>query len=106
MGRGGGQVFSISAFYSDDTSLNIAKVYNFSVKVVTEKIENKQKGRDLPILKLYNDQSLRQPEQNQVTCSDDNCASGRSVINVLSTFCRRLNSSFDVRFLRRRHSRR
>ena len=31
MGRGGGQVVSVLAFYSDDPSSNPAEVYNFSV---------------------------------------------------------------------------
>ena len=41
MGRGGGQVVSVLAFYSDDPSSNPAEVYNFSVKIVIEKNENK-----------------------------------------------------------------
>ena len=46
-GCGGGQVVSELAFYSDDPSSNPAEVYNFSVKIVIEKNENKQKrGRD------------------------------------------------------------
>ena len=50
MGRGGGQVVSVLAFYSDDPSSNPAEVYNFSVKIVIEKNENKQKrGRGWPI---------------------------------------------------------
>ena len=49
-GRGGGQVVSVLAFYSDDPSSNPAEVYNFSVKIVIEKNENKQKrGRGWPI---------------------------------------------------------
>ena len=31
--RGGGQVFSVLAFLSNDSSLNIDEVYNFSVKL-------------------------------------------------------------------------
>ena len=34
MGRGGGQVVSVLAFYSDDPSSNPAEVYNFSVKLL------------------------------------------------------------------------
>ena len=33
-GRGGGQVVSVLAFYSDDPSSNPAEVYNFSVKLL------------------------------------------------------------------------
>jgi len=48
--RGGGQVVSVLAFYSDDPSSNPAEVYNFSVKIFIEKNENKQKrGRGRPI---------------------------------------------------------
>ena len=43
LGRGGGQVVSMLAFYSDDPSLNLAVVYSFSVKIVFEKNKNKQK---------------------------------------------------------------
>ena len=42
-GHGGGQVVSLLAFYSDDPSSNPAEGYFFSVKVVFEKNENKQK---------------------------------------------------------------
>ena len=42
LGRGGGQVVSVLAFYSDDLSSNPAEVYNFSNKIVIEKNENKQ----------------------------------------------------------------
>ena len=41
LGRGGGQVVSIQAFYSDNPSLNPAEVYSFFVKFGFEKIENK-----------------------------------------------------------------
>ena len=43
MGRGGGQVVSVLAFYSDDPSSNPADAYSFSVQIVFEKNENKQK---------------------------------------------------------------
>ena len=43
VGRGGGQVVSMLAFYSDDPSLNLADAYSFSVNFVFEKNENKQK---------------------------------------------------------------
>ena len=45
LGRGGGQVVSVLAFYSDDLSLNPAEIFNFSVKIVVEieKDENKHK---------------------------------------------------------------
>ena len=43
LGRGGGQVVRVLAFYSDDLSLNPAEAYTFSVKFVFEKNENKQK---------------------------------------------------------------
>ena len=45
-GRGGGQVVSVLAFYSDDPSLNPAEVYNFSVKLLLKrtKINKKEAG--------------------------------------------------------------
>ena len=44
MGRGGGQVVSMLAFYSNDPSSNSADAYSFFyVKVVVEKNEHKQK---------------------------------------------------------------
>ena len=50
MCRGGGQVVSVLAFYSDNPSLNPAEAYSFSVKIVFEKTKNKQKiGRGWPI---------------------------------------------------------
>ena len=39
MSRGGGQVVSVLAFYSDDPSLNPGDDYSFSVKFVFEKNE-------------------------------------------------------------------
>ena len=46
----GGQVFRVLAFYSDDPSSNPADAYSFSVQIVFEKNENKQKrGRGWPI---------------------------------------------------------
>ena len=42
MGRGGGQVVTVHAFYSDNPSSNPADVYSFSVKYVFEKNENYQ----------------------------------------------------------------
>ena len=46
MGRGGGQVVSVLAFYSDDPSSNPAEVYNFSVKLLLKrtKINKKRPG--------------------------------------------------------------
>ena len=41
--RGGGQVVSVLAFYSDDPSSNPAEAYSFSVNFVFEKNQNKQK---------------------------------------------------------------
>ena len=44
VGRGGGQVVSVLAFYSDDPSPNPVVAYNFfCIKFVFEKNENKQK---------------------------------------------------------------
>ena len=43
LGRGGGLVVSVLAFYSDDPSSIPAEVYNFFCKIVVEKNENKQK---------------------------------------------------------------
>ena len=42
-GRGGGQVVSVLAFFSDGPGLNPAEAYIFSVKFVFEMNENKQK---------------------------------------------------------------
>ena len=43
LGRGGGQVVSVLAFYSVDPCSNPANAYNFSPRFVFEKTENKQK---------------------------------------------------------------
>ena len=43
LGRGGGQVVTVLAFYSDNPSSNAAEAYSFSVKFVFENRENKQK---------------------------------------------------------------
>ena len=43
LGRGGGQVVIVLAFYSDDPSSNPAEAYSFFCKIVFEKNENKQK---------------------------------------------------------------
>ena len=43
MGRGGGQVVSVLAFYSNDPSSNAAEAYILSLKFVYEKNENEQK---------------------------------------------------------------
>ena len=52
MGRGGGQVVSVLAFYSVDPSSNPTVAYSFSVKFVVEKNENKQKEAGVgPFLK-------------------------------------------------------
>ena len=52
-GRGGGQVVSVLAFLSNNPSLIPAEVQNFSVKIVVEKNENKQKeAGDGPFKKL------------------------------------------------------
>ena len=52
MGRGGGQVVSVLAFFSDDPSSNPSEVYNFSVKLLlkTTKI-NKKEARVGPFKK-------------------------------------------------------
>ena len=44
--RGGGQVVSVLAFYSNDPSLNPAEVYNFSVNCLSKrtKINKKETG--------------------------------------------------------------
>ena len=46
MGRGGRQVVSVLAFYSDDPSSNPAEVYNFPVKLLLKrtKINKKRPG--------------------------------------------------------------
>ena len=52
LGRGGGLVVSVLAFYSDDPSSIPAEVYNFFCKIVVEKNENKQKEAGVgPFLK-------------------------------------------------------
>ena len=38
---------SVLAFYSDDPSSNPADAYSFSVKIVFDKNENKQKGAEV-----------------------------------------------------------
>ena len=43
LGRDGGLVVSVLAFYSDDPSLIPVEVYNFFCKNIVEKNENKQK---------------------------------------------------------------
>ena len=43
LGRGGDHVVSVLAFYSNDPSSNPAETYIFSVQLVLEKNENKQK---------------------------------------------------------------
>ena len=51
MGRGGGQVVIVLAFYSDDPSLNPAEAYSFFCKIVFEKNEkNKKRGLGWPTL--------------------------------------------------------
>ena len=47
MGRGGGQVVTVHAFYSDNPSSNPADVYSFSVQYVFEKNENYQNQNGL-----------------------------------------------------------
>ena len=56
MGRGGGEVVGVLAFYSTttiyDPSSNPAHDYSFPIKFVFEKNENKQnRGRGWPIFK-------------------------------------------------------
>ena len=43
MGRGGGQVVSVLAFYSDNLSLNPTDAYSLFSKFLFENKENKQK---------------------------------------------------------------
>ena len=50
LGRGGGQVVSVLAFYSDDPSSNPTEVYKFSVKLLLKRTKiNKNRGRGWPI---------------------------------------------------------
>ena len=37
MGRGGGQVVGVLAFYPDDPNSNPAEVYNFSIKLLLKR---------------------------------------------------------------------
>ena len=54
MGRGGGQVVSVLAFYSDDPSSNPAEVYNFSVKLLLKRTKiNKKEAGVGPFLKHH-----------------------------------------------------
>ena len=51
-GRGGGQVVSVLAFYSDGPSSNPAEVYNFSVKLLFKRTKiNKKEAGVGPFLK-------------------------------------------------------
>ena len=43
LSRGGGQVVSVLAFYSDDPSSNPAEVYNFSIKLLLKRTKINQK---------------------------------------------------------------
>ena len=51
LGRGGGQVVSVLAFYSDDPSSNPAEVYNFSVKLLLKRTKIYKKRPGLAHLK-------------------------------------------------------
>ena len=55
MGRGGGQVVSVLAFYSDDTSSNPAEVYSFSVILCLKrtKINKNEAGVGPPFKNKY-----------------------------------------------------
>ena len=44
-GRGGGDVVSVLAFYSDDPSLSPADAYSFSINFVFENNEKQERGR-------------------------------------------------------------
>ena len=60
MWPGGGQVVSVLAFYSDNPSSNPADAYSFSVQIVFEKNENKQKrGRGGPFFKKKLHQNMK-----------------------------------------------
>ena len=50
MGRGGGQVVSMLAFYSDDPSSNPTDVYNFSVKLLLKRTKINKKTPGLAYL--------------------------------------------------------
>ena len=59
-GRGGGQVVSVLAFYSDNPSSNPADAYSFSVQIVFEKNENKQKEAGVgPFLKKKKEKNIQ-----------------------------------------------
>ena len=52
VGRGGGQVVSVLAFYSDDPCSNPAEVYNLSVKMLLKRTKiNKKETRVGPFFK-------------------------------------------------------
>jgi len=51
MGRGGGQVVSVLAFYSEDPSSNPIEAYSFCVKLKSTKIH--KRGLAWPLLKKY-----------------------------------------------------
>ena len=64
MGRGGGQVVSVLAFYSDNPSSNPAEVYNFSIKLLLERTKiNKKRGRGWPIFLKKGKKTTRRNEQ-------------------------------------------
>ena len=54
MGRGGGLVVSVLAFYSDDPSSIPAEVYNFSVKLLLKRTKINKKRPGLAHLKKIN----------------------------------------------------
>ena len=52
MGRGGGQVVSVLAYYSDDLSTNPAEAYSFFYKIFAWKDRNKQREAGVSPLKI------------------------------------------------------
>ena len=49
LGRGGGQVVSMLAFYSNNPNLNPAEVYNFSLQLDLNRTKIYKRGRSWPI---------------------------------------------------------
>ena len=53
LGRGGGQVLSMLAFYSNNPNLNPAEVYNFSLQLDLNRTKIDKRGRSWPIWNVF-----------------------------------------------------
>ena len=71
LGRGGAQVVTVVAFFSDDPSSNPPEAFSFFCNIVFEKNEHKQKrGRAWPTLKYWR---LQEPTVVSQTYRSLNC---------------------------------